>query len=373
MASKYIKIPVYQIAVAVTDPEGLPSFGKSYSKIIKTLRIPQEALTSTTGSLYWGGAKVPDNGAQITLFSGVTRLVDEEYTALVNQWQGAEFGNVPSATNNNIQGGLWMQIPLNTSRVLWDNQAGEAGPASDNSPETYNKTLWLRISQEVISETTSGNMVTMYTYPQLVGLGKTGNQVYRVDGSTVTNEDHYQSKFSYHTIANSLQEKFIKALNSSPGANETLLDFGKTIDDTGAGFYRNGVIQYPDNPNVDVNKPGRLLVTCAIVTSRGDGVRELNPFSPTVSLQPLPVLGEVFGINPSIFPGVAGIGQADPGSDESSIDQTYFVNPHQLYDAMGTTFSQKTGDTNAQQVIKQYSCDYFYAEPIAGKKKGPLP
>ena len=373
MASKYIKIPVYQIAVASITPDGPvpePVFDKSYSKVIKTLRIPQEALTSTTGSLYFGGNIDPTSGAQLTLSSGVTDLVESAYNILDGVWQGAEAGNIPATTvQQNSQGGLWMQIPLNTSRVLWDNQAGESGPASNNSPETYNKTLWLRISQEVIADTSNGKMVTMYTYPQLMGLGKTGNQAYRVDAQS-NNDDWYQSKFSYHTVANMLQEKLIKALNSSPGAAETLIDFGKTIDDATAGKYRNGVAEFPDNPSVDVNKPGKLLVTCAAVTSRGEGVRELNPFSPQVSLQPLPVLGETFGISGSIFPGTAGIGQVDESGNDASVDQTYKLNPHQLYDSMGTTYSQKVGDFGSQGAFRNFLCDYWFETPIAGKKKG---
>ena len=372
MASKYLKIPVHQIAISsTTDEKGSQFFEKSYSKVIKTLRIPQEAITSTTGSLYFGGTVDPTSGAQITLSSGVTDLVEGAYNRLDNDWSSANLSIVPSTgTQMNNQGGLWMQIPLNTSRVLWDNQAGEVGPASDNSPETYNKSLWLRISQEVIAETDSGNMVTMYTYPQLMGLGKTGNQAYRVDASSVINEDYYQSKFSYHTVANMLQEKFIKALNSSPGAAETLLDFGKTIDDAEAGSYRNGVVQFPDNPKIDVNKPGRLLVTCATVTSRGDGVREMLPFSPQVSLQPLPTLGETFGISATIFPGTAGIGQVDESGNDASVDQTYKTNPHQLYDSMGTTYSQKIGDF---RFFRGYLCDYLFETPISGKKKGGAP
>ena len=370
MASKYLKIPVHQIAFSsVSDGKGGANFEKSYSKLLKTLRIPQEALTSTTGSLYFAGGISPTQGSQLTLSSGVTALVESAYNSLDSQWSFAENGNVEGTTAQSAaQAGLWMQIPLNTSRVLWDNQAGESGAASNNSPETYNKTLWLRISQEVIAETTDGKMVTMYTYPQLMGLGKTGNQAYRVDAQS-NNDDWYQSKFSYHTVANMLQEKFIKALNSSPGAAETLIDFGKTIDDATAGKYRNDLPEFPDNPNIDVNKPSRLLVTCAMVTSRGEGVREMNAFSPQVSLQPLPTLGETFGIAGSIFPGTAGIGQTESSFNDGGVDQTYATNPHQLYDAMGTTYSQKVGEFKAPG-FRNYLCDYFFEEPIAGKKKG---
>ena len=56
MASRYLKIPVIQRVQAEAGDADV-----SYSKVLKTLRIPQEFIGTSTGSLYlsWRSRMVP--------------------------------------------------------------------------------------------------------------------------------------------------------------------------------------------------------------------------------------------------------------------------------------------------------------------------
>ena len=84
MASRYLKIPVVQ-RVVTSDEKGLET--GSYSKILKTLRIPQEFLGTSTGSVYFSDAN-SSNGSAIPL--ELSSIVKEQMNTWDDLYNGGQ-------------------------------------------------------------------------------------------------------------------------------------------------------------------------------------------------------------------------------------------------------------------------------------------
>ena len=104
MASRYVKIPVVQPIYTQS--------GSSYSKVLKTLRVPQEYLSLNTGSLYFSGP-VFSEAAFPSLEGDLVSEMNEMF-----QKNEESFFGAPGGTARQTQYGFWMQIPLNISKVL---------------------------------------------------------------------------------------------------------------------------------------------------------------------------------------------------------------------------------------------------------------
>jgi len=370
MASRYVKIPVVQPIYNES--------GGSYSKVLKTLRVPQEYLSLNTGSLYFSGpvfgqAAIPELEADLV----------SEIDAMFNNSEDTFFGGLPSVRRT--QYGFWMQIPLNISKVLWQDPDAvdeKGGPVSaDEKYPDFNGSLWLLISQEVSfpqgGGTGKGNNLPQvkYIYPFASNLYKQNNSKYAIASGgagqlAVGDKDVFG-------VQKYLQDKLEQCLVSNPGATETLLDFG-SVPAQQAGLYTNATPT--STPTIgDILRPTaemepywngkcRLIVTCAVVTNQGMGV---NATELKDSLQSYPALGEVWGLQDSWYDDTL-IGQAtntSVGAGVADVGQELTLNPAQLFTAGVQNFQMFVGDKDAP-TIQRKCCEQWGNGPIKGKGPG---
>ena len=379
MASRYLKIPVVQ-RVITSDEKGLQT--GSYSKILKTLRIPQEFLGTSTGSVYFSDAN-SSNGSAIPL--ELSSIVKEQMNTWDDLYNGGQFPeNIGDPSF--IFGGFWIQIPLNVSKTLW--QSTEVSiPGGDNVDNfvQYNGSLWLRVSQEVVYTNNLFNDVTQtwYTYPFLSNLVKQNNSEYamKIDSDIAVVGDK-----GYNQIQKFLQDKVQKALVSNPGASETLLDFGKTNKQLDAGQWGcltpQELVNAGDDPNdlvlttqqlpaagqEFINGECRLVVTCAVITNRGQGVSTADSVD---EIQSYPTLAETWGITG----GSEGDGLYDdshlgalPGNATGGLAQEINLNPAQLFSDGANILEQFAGTVQfTSKTIQLNCCENWSQGPIKGK------
>ena len=348
MASRYLKIPVVQrVATTIEGAPGEEQIG-SYSKIMKTLRIPQEFLGTSTGSLYFSGSNSSNSQAE------ATGLV-EEITDIQKNWQDLYFGIAPTSQDDK---GFWMQIPLNVSKTLWQSTtlAAPGGDDADNYLE-YNGSLWLRISQEVVWENADAKggpkpSRVWYTYPFLSDLYKQNNSAYELRDA---DDRVFVGNQGYNQVQKLLQDKLQKALVSNPGAKETLLDFGKTDENLSAGQWEcqnaaslvaagldpNDIVllnqQYPSTEASRdfVNSECKLVVTCAVITNRGQGVGSADVVD---AIQSYPTLAETWGISDRFYDDSHLA--ANQANGQGNVAQEINLNPAQLFSDGVTIFEQ---------------------------------
>lgn len=368
MASRYLKIPVVQ-RVVTSDEKGLET--GSYSKILKTLRIPQEFLGTSTGSLYFSdqvssdAAGVP--GALLDIFTDQQEIWNSLYVG----------GQFPNASQN---AGFWMQIPLNVSKTLWQStEEAPAGSAEENKYVEYNGALWLRISQEVVyTNLDFGNVTqTWYTYPYVSNLLKQNNSAYEMKykETSVAVGDK-----GYNQIQKILQDKLQKALVSNPGARETLLDFGKTneqldagqwecltpVENVAAGLDINAIsLTNQTSPAAGrefINGECRLVVTCAVITGRGQGVADPDQVD---AVQSYTTLAETWGMVDGFYDD-SYIALNFQGSGGAA--QEINLNPAQLFSDDVTILEQFGGRAYFRSsTIDSKCCEDWREGPIKGK------
>ncbi len=370
MASRYVKIPVVQPIYNES--------GGSYSKVLKTLRVPQEYLSLNTGSLYFSGPVFSD-----ALSPELQASLQSEVEAMFNNSEETFYGAPPAIART--QYGLWMQIPLNISKVLWldptsVNEKGQPISTDEKYPD-FNGSLWLLISQEVSfpqgGGTGKGNGLPQvkYIYPFASNLFKQNNSKYAIAGSgvgrlAVGDKDVFG-------VQKYLQDKLEQCFVSNPGATETLLDFG-SVPAQQAGIYNNSTPSSPTPTIGSINLPTaemepywngkcRLIVTCAVVTNQGMGV---NATELKDSLQSYPALGEVWGLQNDWYNSTL-IGQDI--NTAVNVGQELTLNPAQLFTAGVQNFEMFVGDKNAP-TIQANCCEEWGNGPIKGKGPGaPLP
>ena len=369
MASRYLKIPIVQrVQNNAIGDEG------SYSKVLKTLRIPQEFLGTSTGSLYFSNDNSSgSNGRPVQL----NEIVGDE----LKKWSDLIDGFSLSSSSDS---GFWMQIPLNVSKTLWQSTdvSPVGGDDADNFLE-YNGALWLRISQEVVYEPVDpkgGVLDTQvwYTYPFLADLYKENNSAYEL---RVEDQKVYVGNKGYNQVQKLLQDKLQKALVSNPGAKETLLDFGKTDGNLNAGEWEckdaltlvtegldpNDIVlvnQLSPSKGINfINGECRLVVTCAVITNRGQGVGSVDTVD---AIQSYPTLAETWGISDYLYD------SSHAGAKQNVIDgdvaQEINLNPAQLF-SDGVSIEQQFIGTNAftSKTIDSKCCEGFAGGPIKGK------
>jgi len=365
MASRYLKIPVVQ-RVITSNEKGDPI--GSYSKIMKTLRIPQEFLGTSTGSLYFSGVNAKET------FDGkthkLTTIVKDQLDAWADMYAS---GDVPPSSIT----GFWMQIPLNVSKTLWQSTTVSpvGGDDADNFLE-YNGALWLRVSQEVVFTDPFNQTKTWYTYPYLSNLYKQNNSSYEEKNEEQT---VLVGNKGYNQVQKILQDKLQKALVSNPGAKETLLDFGKTdeqldagqwscltpAENVAAGLDLNAISlttqEYPSVGREFINGECRLVVTCAIITNRGQGVADPNQVD---AVQSYPTLAETWGRDISFYDN-SNVGLSSPSL---GVAQEFNLNPAQLF-SDGVTFIQQFSGATAftAETIDTKCCEGWSEGPIKGK------
>jgi len=358
MASRYLKIPVYQI---VDERDAAGNVDSSYSKILKTLRIPQESITTTTGSPYLdvtGGVSSNVLGS----IQGLEELVDTgDFNALYP-------GYPNSFTTADAGRGIWIQIPLYLNKQEFNRVGGAI--ENDNKQILYNSALWLRVSQELtFINPVSNKACSIYTWPFATNLLKEGNGQYVIPTKPT---EGVVGKLDVHGVYKILQERFIKSLNSNPGARETLIDFGVKEEEASAGVWNISVSTDGNNtitlnslthPAATlapvINGKCKLLVTCAAVTSLG---QELNP-NDSSSIDDgfvVPTVGEVWNISNSAYPSYNG--------EAGDSDQTQYLNP-QIFDgntgSFGSSDSQR-GKNSTSSLVGNI-CEFFTNNPTKGK------
>tara|TARA_R100001129_G_scaffold112594_1_gene77537 strand:+ start:6210 stop:7343 length:1134 start_codon:yes stop_codon:yes gene_type:complete len=377
MASRYLKIPVVQrVSTTIEGAPGEEQVG-SYSKILKTLRIPQEFLGTSTGSLYFSG-ELSSNNAQALKLNDIA--LDEQ-----KKWTDLYFGIAPTSQDDT---GFWMQIPLNVSKTLWQSTTVSpvGGDDFDNYLE-YNGSLWLRISQEVVWENADAKggatpSRVWYTYPFLSDLFKENNSAYEL---RVNNSVAYVGNQGYNQIQKFLQDKLQKALVSNPGAKETLLDFGKTEENLDAGQWEckdaatlvaegldpNDVVlvtqQYPEDGREFINGVCKLVVTCAVITNRGQGVGSVDAVD---AIQSYPTLAETWGYGDKLYDDShnGALANSVDVASQAGVVQEINLNPAQLFSDGVTTYQQFTGkDDFTSKTIDDKCCEGFASGPIKGK------
>lgn len=374
MASRYLKIPVVQ-RVVTSDEKGLET--GSYSKILKTLRIPQEFLGTSTGSSYFSDQTSSNGNGEpqplIDIFTEQQEIWSSLYTG----------GQFPSDTQN---AGFWMQIPLNVSKTLWQStEEAPIGTAEENKYVEYNGALWLRVSQEVVytNEAEFNNVTqTWYTYPYVSNLLKQNNSAYEMkykENSVAVGDK------AYNQIQKILQDKLQKALVSNPGARETLLDFGKTnvqldagqwecltpAENVAAGLDPNAISlttqTYPSAGREFINGESRLVVTCAVITGRGQGVADPDQVD---AVQSYTTLAETWGITGT----AVGNGIYDDSylglnyNGNGGAAQEINLNPAQLFSDDVTILDQFGGRAYFRSsTIDDKCCEDWREGPIKGK------
>ena len=364
MASRYLKIPVVQ-KVAVETPGLL----NSYSKVLKTLRIPQELLGTSTGSLYFSGQNSSDGGTPAKLRDIIENELQEWESFYVN-------GTFPGGRDW-LGKGLWMQIPLNASKTLFENYVSGKGVEGPDSYLQYNGALWLRVSQEVsfISKAPSTSNQVFYTYPFVTNLLKENNSAYEMK---YKEEEAFIGDKGYNQVQKLLQDKLQKCLVSNPGARETLLDFGKTNEQLDAGRWNiespatlegqgldpNSIVlttqEQPKEGREFINGECKLVVTCAIITGRGQGVADPDQVD---ALQSYVTLGETWGYGDDFYDeSIIGF---ESGSSPSGV-QEINLNPAQLYSNGASILQQFTGDI-ASDGVDARCCEGFTTGPTKGK------
>lgn len=378
MASRYLKIPVVQrVTTEIESPEG-NQIG-SYSKIMKTLRIPQEFLGTSTGSLYFSDNESSNSQAEseplIDIVKNEQKLWSDD---LFSQ------GVIPTSSEDT---GFWMQIPLNVSKTLWQSTDASApgGDDVDNYLE-YNGSLWLRISQEVVWENPNLLPATpsrvWYTYPFLSDLFKQNNSAYELRDA---DDRVFVGNQGYNQIQKLLQDKLQKALVSNPGAKETLLDFGKTDGNLNAGQWEcktaatligegldpNDVVlvnqQYPAAGIDALNGVCRLVVTCAVITNRGRGVGSVDGVD---AIQSYPALAETWGYGDRLYDNSHNGARANGVNfdTQAGVVQEINLNPAQLFSDGVTLYNQFTGRNDfTSKTIDSKCCEGFGSGPIKGK------
>jgi len=367
MASRYLKIPVYQV-ISERDQNG--NVDSSYSKILKTLRVPQEMLVTTTGSPYVEGAD----------FGGLNVLVEDRVKSLEEVINTGNFlQNYPISTDNLDNGtGMWIQIPMKTNKYPYNPQNNVSGTVRQ-----YNSSLWLRVSQEVQFENVSnGKSCVIYTLPFISNLLKQSNSDYIIptkeDVASVGNKD-------FHGVYSLLQQKVITALSSNPGARETLLDFGSTDGDVSAGAWEitwagdqtgsvpltpelvtqtvpsgADVIHMKQSYAEIINKKSRLIVTCAAVSNLGQVTEGLNS-----QRMVYPTLNETWNIHKDIYDSYSGGGGLR--SDQTAgLNNDIFVGAN-----AGNIFNpdDEVGDIGSTNL--QRMCEFWSIDPAKGGGKFP--
>ena len=358
MASRYLKIPEYQI---VDERDTAGNVDSSYSKILKTLRIPQESITTTTGSPY------------LDFTGDVTDGVLQNMQVLDDLMQTGNFNGLlpgyPNSFANAENGrGIWIQIPLYLNKQEFNKVGGAI--ENDNKQIMYNSALWLRVSQELtFINPVSNKACSIYTIPFASNLFKQSNAQYAIPLKTT---EAHVGKLDVHGVYKILQERFAKSLNSNPGARETLVDFGVKEEEASAGIW-NISISTDGNDTITLNsleQPGlslapvingkcKLLVTCAAVTSLG---QELNPNdnSSVGDGFVVPTVGEVWNISSGAY-------NAYNGESDNS-DQTQYLNP-QIFDGNTGSFSNsdsQRGQNSTVQLVGNI-CEFFTNNPAKGK------
>tara|TARA_B100001175_G_C19501450_1_gene638316 strand:+ start:221 stop:1345 length:1125 start_codon:yes stop_codon:yes gene_type:complete len=374
MASRYLKIPVVQrVVTEIESPEG--NQVGSYSKIMKTLRIPQEFLGTSTGSLYFSNE---DSSSPVT---GIPIKLENIVENQLSKWLDLYFGIAPTSQDD---AGFWMQIPLNVSKTLWQSTVASApgGDDADNYLE-YNGSLWLRISQEVVWENADAKggatpARVWYTYPFLSDLFKENNSAYEMkinDGVAIVGDQ------GYNQVQKFLQDKLQKALVSNPGAKETLLDFGKTKENLNAGKWQckdaatlaaegldpNDIVLetqlYPELGQEFVNGKNKLVVTCAVITNRGQGVSDADTVD---AIQSYPTLAETWGLSSALYD--KSHNAADALNQDGYLAQEINLNPAQLFSDGVNILEQFNGrPAFTSSTIDSKCCEGFSSGPIKGK------
>lgn len=367
MASRYLKIPVVQ-KVAV---EAVGNVQNTYSKVLKTLRIPQELLGTSTGSLYFSGQST-SNGDGIP--EKLRDIVENELGEWTSFYQNGDF----PGGRDWLGKGLWIQIPLNASKTLFENNpATGKGVEGPDSFLQYNGALWLRISQEVsfISKAPTSKNQVFYTYPFLSNLLKENNSAYEMK---YKEEEAFVGDKGYNQVQKLLQDRLQKCLVSNPGARETLLDFGKTNEQLDAGRWLiespatlegqgldpNSIVlvdqTQPEEGREFINGECKLIVTCAVITGRGQGVADPDQVD---ALQSYVTLGETWGYGDLFYDdSIIGFGTGDSVSGVQEIN----LNPAQLYSNSATLLEQFTGDIKSKDVDAR-CCEGFTTGPTKGK------
>lgn len=360
MASRYLKIPVYQILEERTANGEVDS---SYSKILKTLRIPQESITTTTGSPYIDTTQNVES-AVLDNFATLDELIaDGNFNSLLPGYPNS-FANADNGR------GIWLQIPLYLNKQEFNKVGGAI--ENYNKHIVYNSALWLRVSQELtFISPVSGKACSIYTWPFASNLFKESNAQYAIPKKTT---EGVVGKLDVHGVYKILQERFIKSLNSNPGARETLIDFGVKEEELDAGIW-NISISTDGNNTVTLNSmesPGnnlrpivngkcRLLVTCAAVTNLGQQLDPTNNSSVDNGFV-VPTVGEVWNISQDMYGSYNGMGG-------NISDQTSGLNPR-IFDGNEGGFSisgdDQLGQNNSVQLLSRI-CEFWSVNPAKGK------
>ena len=215
MASRYVKIPVYQV-LNKDNSSGEETYPVQ-STIMKTLRVPQEYLMTMTGSGYMKSTVE----AEVEEIEGLQKITHTQLDGALDEFQN--------------QNGMWFQIPLNTEKNTFH---AEVAGSSDYTTEIHSTTLWLRVSQEVVYEDPTDGTTTAYIMPQAVNWGIGQGCELDVVTDIDAGDPSDTALYTYQTgnidmegTINYLQNKIIECLAANPGAQETLLDFG-TVDNS---------------------------------------------------------------------------------------------------------------------------------------------
>ena len=253
---------------------------------------------------------------------------------------------------------------------------------ADNYLE-YNGSLWLRISQEVVWENADAKggatpARVWYTYPFLSDLFKENNSAYEMkinDGVAIVGDQ------GYNQVQKFLQDKLQKALVSNPGAKETLLDFGKTKENLNAGKWQckdaatlaaegldpNDIVLetqlYPELGQEFVNGKNKLVVTCAVITNRGQGVSDADTVD---AIQSYPTLAETWGLSSALYD--KSHNAADALNQDGYLAQEINLNPAQLFSDGVNILEQFNGrPAFTSSTIDSKCCEGFSSGPIKGK------
>lgn len=367
MASRYLKIPVYQV---ISERDSSGNVDNSYSKILKTLRVPQEALATTTGSPYVEGLGQMDGLIEETL---------NQLNTIISSGGSAFPANYPVSTGNLLNGsGMWIQVPMQTNKYAYNPQVNVIG-----KDKKYNSTLWLRVSQEVQFENLdNGKSLVIYTYPFISSLQKSSSSDYIIPKKET--EASVGSK-DFHIVYKTLQERLIKALSAEPGSRETLLDFGSTDGELEAGIWSitwagdpagsvplTPVLNqqlFPDGSEIIglntstanvINKKSRLLVTCAAVSSLG---QVMEGFDSQKFIYP--ALNETWNIMTNVYESYSGQGD-EFGDQTAGLNNDIFIGPR-----TGSVFGADDQVGNISSVNLQRMCEFWSIDPAKGGGKFP--